>query len=101
LQSEQSGPSAWRPMPIATRAVRAETDAKAQTTAAKDAWATARRNGYAGEINVGFQALAKTTWGGRAICLTASGPRPVKKICAASGALPLATLPGRRIRNVS
>jgi len=45
------------------RAVRAETDAQAQTTAAKDAWATSRRNGYAAEINVAFQALAENNLG--------------------------------------
>jgi WD40 repeat protein/serine/threonine protein kinase len=45
------------------RAVRAESDARVQALAAKDGWAMARRNAYAAEINVAFQALAENNLG--------------------------------------
>src|SRR6266542_665283 len=45
------------------RAVRAEADAQAKALVAKDAWATARRNAYAAEINVAYQALAENNMG--------------------------------------
>ncbi len=45
------------------RAVRAEADAQAKALVAKDAWATARRNAYAAEINVAHQALAENNLG--------------------------------------
>ena len=45
------------------RAVRAEADAQVKATAASDAWTAARRNAYAAEINVAFQALAEHNLG--------------------------------------
>ncbi|MEO8426841.1 MAG: protein kinase [Verrucomicrobiota bacterium] len=41
------------------RAVLAEEDSRIQAGVAKDAWATTRRNAFAAEINVAFQALAE------------------------------------------
>ena len=45
------------------RATRAEADAQVKAVVAKDAWAAARRNAYAAEINVALQALAENNLG--------------------------------------
>ncbi len=45
------------------RAVTAEGDSRAQAVVTKEAWAAARRNAYAAEIHVAFQALAENNLG--------------------------------------
>src|SRR6185436_3097487 len=58
------------------RAVRAEADAQIKATAASDAWAAARRNAYAAEINVAFQALAENNLGRARELLDRQRPEP-------------------------
>jgi WD40 repeat protein len=58
------------------RAVRAESTAREQAQLANDAWTTVRRNAYAAEMNVAFQALAENHLGRARDLLDRQRPKP-------------------------